>query len=159
MVLCCYRLYRSTGEVHFKNIFAKGNRALLSTAEEIYGWRLEKDDLPHLLCRPCGRRLKSFQEFKLRITVTQDSVERVKRCIEVSPSVTQTSSKSAKDSVQRSTRRGLNFNAKEMEVKSHQKLFIFLFSQISCYLWGLRHYAFMLFSKRCVKQVFGKKIL
>ena len=72
-VLCCCRLCRSTGEVHFKNIFAKGNRALLSTAEEIYGRSLEKDDLPHLLCRPCERRLKSFQEFKLKITVTQDS--------------------------------------------------------------------------------------
>ena len=40
-VLCCCRLCRSTGEVHFKNIFAKGNRTLLSTAEEIYGRSLE----------------------------------------------------------------------------------------------------------------------
>ena len=107
-VLCCCSLCRSTGEVHFKNIFAKGNRALLSTAEEIYGRSLEKDDSPHLLCSPCERRLKSFQEFKLKITATQDSFERVKRCIEVSPSVPRTSSKSAKDSVQRSSRRGLN---------------------------------------------------
>ena len=47
-----------------KNSFAKGNRALLSTAEEIHGRSLEKDDLPHLLCRTCERRLKSFQEYK-----------------------------------------------------------------------------------------------
>ena len=96
VILCCCRLCRSTGEVHFKNIFAKGNRALLSTAEEIYGRSLEKD-LAHLVCRPCERRLKSFQEFKSKITVTQDSFERVKRCIEVSPCVTRTSSENAKD--------------------------------------------------------------
>ena len=64
-VLCCCSLCRSTGEVHFKNIFAKGNRALLSTAEEIYGRSLEKDESPHLLCSPFERRLKSFQEFKI----------------------------------------------------------------------------------------------
>ena len=107
-VLCCCSLCRSTGEVHFKNIIAKGNRALLSTAEEMYRRSLEKDDSPHLLCSPCERRLKSFQEFKLKITATQDSFERAKMCIEVSPSVPRTSSKSAKDSVQRSSRRGLN---------------------------------------------------
>ena len=132
-VLCCCRLCRSTGEVHFKNIFAKGNSSLLSTAEEIYGRSLEKDDLPHLLCRPCERRLKSFKEFKLKITATQDSFERVKRCIEVSPSVPRTSSKRAKDSVERSSRRGLNFNAKEIEVKSHQYPSIFPLSQFSCF--------------------------
>ena len=60
-VLCCCRLCRSSGEVHFKNIFAKETRALLSTAGEIYGRSLEKDDLPHFLCRPCDTRLKSFK--------------------------------------------------------------------------------------------------
>ena len=44
-VLCCCTLCRSTGEVHFKNIFEKGNRALLSTTEEIYGRNLEKDEI------------------------------------------------------------------------------------------------------------------
>ena len=116
-VLCCCRLCRATGEVHLKNMFVKGNRALLSTAEEIYGWSLETDELPHLLCRSSERRLKSFKEFKLKITATQDSFERVKRCIEVPPSLPQTSSKSANDSVER----------------SHQYPSIFPLSQFSCF--------------------------
>ena len=105
----CCRLCKSTGEIHFKNLFAKGNRALLSAAEEICCQSLRNDnELPHLLCRPCERRLKSFMEFKAKIMETQASFERVKRCIEVSPSVPRTSSKNARD-FQSSRRRGLNF--------------------------------------------------
>lgn len=49
-------------------------------------------------------------EFKAKIVVeTQASFERVKRCIEVSPSVPRTSSKSARD-FQFSRRQGLNFD-------------------------------------------------
>ena len=113
--LSCCRLCRSTTEIHFKNLFATSNRPLLSAAEQIYGQSLKKDELPHLLCRPCERRLKNFKEFKVKITETQDSFQRVKRCIEVSPSVPRTSSKSAKDSAEK-RRRGLNFNSTEMQV-------------------------------------------
>lgn len=105
----CCRLCKSTGEIHFKNLFAKGNRALLSAAEDIYDQCLRnEDELPHLLRRPCERRLKSFMKFKAKITETQASFERVKRCIEISSSVPRTSSKSERDS-QSSRRRGLNF--------------------------------------------------
>ena len=136
--LSCCRLCRSTSEVHFKNIFAKANRVLLIAAEDVYGQSLRKeDDLPHLLCRPCERRLKTFREFKLKITETQDSFERAKRCIEVSPSVPRTLSKSAKDSSERSSRRGLDFNAAEKQVKKTYKqclyflvtMFYFIFFQ------------------------------
>ena len=119
----CCRLCKSTGEIHFKNLFAKGNRALLSAAEEIYDQSLRnEDELPHLLCRPCERRLKSFMEFKAKIIETQASFEQVKRCIEVSPSVPRTSSKSARDS-QSSRRRGLNFslNASKENMQVHCK--------------------------------------
>ena len=37
----CCRLCKSTGEIHFKNLFAKGNRALLSAAEENYDQSLK----------------------------------------------------------------------------------------------------------------------
>ena len=117
----CCRLCKSTGEIHFKNLFAKGNRALLSAAEEIYDQSLRNEnELPHLLCRPCERRLKSFMEFKAKIRETQASFERVKRCIEVSPSVPRTSSKSARD-YQSSRRRGLNFalNADKENMQVH----------------------------------------
>lgn len=136
--LSCCRLCRSTSEVHFKNIFAKANRVLLIAAEDVYGQSLRKeDDLPHLLCRPCERRLKTFREFKLKITETQDSFERAKRCIEVLPSVPRTLSKSAKDSSERSSRRGLDFNAAEKQVKKTYKqclyflvtMFYFIFFQ------------------------------
>ena len=117
----CCRLCKSTGEINFKNLFAKGNRALLSAAEEIYDQSLRNEnELPHLLCRPCERRLKSFMEFKAKIRETQASFERVKRCIEVSPSVPRTSSKSERD-YQSSRRRGLNFalNADKENMQVH----------------------------------------
>lgn len=66
----------------------------------------------------CKKRLKSFQEFNLKITATQESFERVKRWIQVSPSVPLISGKGVK--VQRSSRCWLNYNATEMEVKSYQ---------------------------------------
>ena len=61
-------------------------------------------------------------EFKAKIIETQASFERVKRCIEVSPSVPRTSSKSARDS-QSSRRRGLNFalNAGKENMQVHCK--------------------------------------
>ena len=60
--ISCCRLCKSVGDVScLKNIYANGNRALLATAEDIYGRPLRQDKLlPHLLCRPCKRRLKNF---------------------------------------------------------------------------------------------------
>ena len=106
----CCRLCKSIGDVSFsKNIFAKGNRALLAAAEDICGGPLRRDQLlPHLLCRPCERRLKNFVNFKTTIKESQSSFERVKRCVEISPSVYRTLAKSAKESGSRS-RRGLSF--------------------------------------------------
>ena len=108
--LSCCRLCKSVGDVSFsKNIFAKGNRALLAAAEDIYGGPLRQDQLlPHLLCRPCERRFKNFLNFKTTIKESQSSFERVKRCVEISPSVHRTLAKSAKESGSRS-RRGLSF--------------------------------------------------
>ena len=102
------RLCKSTGEIHFKNLFAKANRVLLITVEDILGQSLQKGELPHLLCRPFEKRLNNFRSFKATIIESQSSFERVKRCVEVSPSVRRPS-KSSKDS-EKSSRRGLSFD-------------------------------------------------
>ena len=107
----CCRLCKSVGDTSsWRNLFGKGNRALLATAEIIYGSPLIHDKtLPHLLCRPCERRLKNFENFRVLITESQSSFQRVKRCIEISPSVARTLPKSAKakDSDENSRRREL----------------------------------------------------
>ena len=59
---------------------------------------LKKEGLPHLFGRPCERRLKSYNESKVKITATEESFQQVKRFIRVSLSVPRTSSKSSKDS-------------------------------------------------------------
>ncbi|XP_068685296.1 uncharacterized protein [Montipora foliosa] len=100
---------------HSKNLFGKPNRSLLASAEDIYGSSLQKSELlPHLLCRPCERRLNNFKTFKTLISESQRSLERVKRCIEESPSAPRTTKTSKADyvsagCVSRSSRRGLNF--------------------------------------------------
>lgn len=103
--LKCCRLCKSFGDISFwTNIYSKGNRApLAAAAVDIFGRPLRKDKLmPHLLCRPCERRLKSeFLNFE---------IERVKRCTEISPSVPRTLTKSAMESDSRG-RRGLSFDA------------------------------------------------
>ena len=82
--ISCCRLCKSAGDVSCsENIYAKGNRALLAAAEDIYGRPLRQDKLlPQLLCRPCERRLKNFVSFKTVICESQSSFETVKRCIE-----------------------------------------------------------------------------
>ena len=42
--------------------------------------------LSRMICRLCERRVNNFKAFKKTITKTQTSFERIKRCIEVSPS-------------------------------------------------------------------------
>ena len=68
----CCRLCKSVGDTSYcKNLFGKGNRALLATAEIIYSSPLIQDKtLPHLLCRPCERRLKNFEILWTRCTLT-----------------------------------------------------------------------------------------
>ena len=108
----CCRLCKSVGDIaHSKNLFAKNNRALLAAAEELYGGSFSQSELlPRLICRPCERRVNNFKAFKNTITETQTSFERIKRCIEVSPSAPQAlkSSKLNEPLVVRS-RRGINF--------------------------------------------------
>ena len=73
--------------------------------------RIKATSSTHLVCRRCERRLNNFRAFKAMITENQNHLqrserqERVKRCIEVSPSAPRTL-KSVKDGT---TRRGLNF--------------------------------------------------
>ena len=93
-------------------MFKKATEELLALAEAVFGGTLQRHELkPHLACRPCERRLNNSQAFKAMITESQshfqrsERQERVKRCIEVSPSASRTQ-KSAKDGT---TRRGLNF--------------------------------------------------
>ena len=117
----CCRLCKSVGDTScWKNLFGKRNRPLLATAEIIYGSPLIQDKtLPHLLCRPCERRLKNFEIFRVAIKESQSSFQRVKRCIEISPSVARTLSKSAKDSAN-SRRRELCFEARTDRINTPQ---------------------------------------
>ena len=59
--ISCCRLFKSVEDVSCsKNIY----RALLAAVEDIYGRPLRQDKLlPHLLCRPCERRLKNCISF------------------------------------------------------------------------------------------------
>ena len=87
-------------------MFKEATEELLALAEAaVFGGTLQRHQLwPHLVCR-------HFRAFKAMITESQshfqrsEREERVKRCIEVSPSAPRTL-KSAKDGT---TRRGLNF--------------------------------------------------
>ena len=103
---------------HCKTFFGKANRTFLAAAEENYGSSLQRCDLlPHLLSRPCKRRLETPQRLRL-ISKSKRSLERVKRCIEESRSVLRSlkTSKATGNSlarVSRSTRRGLDFEAKK----------------------------------------------
>ena len=110
--LNCCGLCKSFGDVsHWKNLFGKGNHALLAAVENIHGNPLLRiESLPHLLCRPCEKRLKNFV-FKSTIIETEKSFnteERIKRCIKVSPSTPRTL-KSSKAQEERRSCRGLSF--------------------------------------------------
>lgn len=92
------RFCRAVGDAsHRKNIFKPLNRHLLRIAEQICGHPIVKESgLPHLMCRPCERRLKNTIEFqKVMVEAEQSfrerqtSQTRFKRCVEVSPSVQQ----------------------------------------------------------------------
>ena len=80
-----------------KNLFRDSNRVILRSTEAIFGGKWTQDsNLPHLICRPCERRLNNFSQFKSVITETQRLLQqdvRSKRCVELSPSVARPSAK------------------------------------------------------------------
>lgn len=111
--LNCCRLCKSFDNVsHWKNLFGKGNWALLAAAENIHiNPVLHVESLPHPLCRPCERRLNNFIAFKSMIIKTEKSYntgERIKGYIEVLLSAPQTL-KSSKAQDDRSSRQWLGF--------------------------------------------------
>ena len=141
--LSCCRLCKSVGDIsHWRNLYSKGTSQLLATAEDLYGKALPRSDvLPHLVCRPCERRLTNFRKFKTTVSESQASFEvKVKRCLEESPSAPNTikSLKARKDGnmagnvpVSRS-RRGLCF-ASTQSPQVSPRLFRCLFSFPSLY--------------------------
>ena len=57
-----------------KNLYKISNRAILKNAEEIYGNFLPQDEnLPHLTCRPCERKLDNAMQFTKIIVETQQT--------------------------------------------------------------------------------------
>ena len=78
---------------HSKDLFSSANHQILNSAQIIYGQRLRQDNvLPHLICRPCERRVNNFAVFKKVVEDTQKSLESSlvsKRCLELSPSLPQ----------------------------------------------------------------------
>jgi hypothetical protein len=93
-------------------LFKDSNREILRSAESVYGDEFQRDNaLPHLICRPCERRVNNFITFKNIICETQRSLRediRVKRCIELSPSVSKPPSKVL--AAGSSRRRSIDFN-------------------------------------------------
>ena len=56
-----------------KNLFRDSNRAILRNAETLYGGELlQSGELPHLVCRPCERRLNTALQFKRTIGETRN---------------------------------------------------------------------------------------
>ena len=112
------RLCYSVGDPkHCKNLFGDSNRAILRSAESFYGSELpQSSDLPHLICRPCERRLNTVIQFKQTIGETQRKVRegvRAKRCVDLSPSVTKPAPKAR--ATGNSRRRSLDFAGGESE--------------------------------------------
>ena len=66
----CCRLCKAVSDSdHCRNLLGKGNGMLFVAAENIYGSSLQRgESLPHLLCRPCERRLRNFMAFKTLIS-------------------------------------------------------------------------------------------
>ena len=98
---------------HCKNLYNKASVNVLASAELLYGGKLTRgDSLPHLVCRPCERRLDNFTKFKAMVCDNQHSMMCQKRCIELSPSAPTADKKSAKTDTLRDkssrSRRGLS---------------------------------------------------
>lgn len=99
-----------------KNIFNRGNVELLATAEDLLEQTLERgENLPHLVCRPCERRLANFKQFKEMAKNTQRTIKadsRAKRCKEMSPTIPPPSKKT--ETAPGTSRRVLQFLPSEM---------------------------------------------
>ena len=110
---------------HCKDLFKSSNQTVLKNVENIYGNSLPQDNsLPHLICRPCERRLTNAITFQSVIINTQRSLEqeiRSKRCLEISPSVVQPSTSRVRANVSSLTsgrRRSLDFTESSLPVAS-----------------------------------------
>ena len=119
----CCRLCGSVKDFKYcKNLFKKLNEELL--AKVVYGGTLPRSELrPHLLCRPCERRLNNFKAFRAMITESQSNFQRsdrVKRCIEASPSGPRTL-KSVKDDTTSRCHCSLNFAVDTQDLSSIEK--------------------------------------
>ena len=115
-----------------KNIYHERNVGLLSLAEHLFSTKLVNADyLPHLLCRPCERRLINLGKFRDVVCKSQHSLVQKKRCsVEMSPSLPAPQEKiskvvtvdaTTKDHSTRVTRRSLFSSNEENEVR---KLFV-----------------------------------
>ena len=92
---CCRLCKAVVDRRHSNDLFGSANRDILNNAQGLYGNVLRLDNaLPHLICRPCERRLDNATKFKNLIEETQKSLEsefRSKRLLDTSPSVAQPS--------------------------------------------------------------------
>ena len=110
---------------HCKTFCGKANRTFLVAAEEKYDSSLQRRELlPHLLSRPCKRRLKTRQCLKLSFRKVRDlfRTSQVKKCTEKSRSALRSlkTSKATDSSVARAsrdTRRELDFEFREPNPK------------------------------------------
>ena len=107
------RLCNSVADPNYsRNLFRDAN--ILRNAEAVYGGTFPQDtNLPHLACRACVRRLNNFGQYRNVITETQRKLRtedvRIKRCLELSPSVAKPSAKV--QATWGSRRRSLDFAA------------------------------------------------
>lgn len=96
---------------HSKNLFRKQSETILRNAEIIFGGELpQESSLPHQICAPCERRLKNAMQFRKVIIDTQQALTenvRVKRCMELSPSLAKPSAKVRAAGISR--RRSIDF--------------------------------------------------
>ena len=104
---------------HNKNLFREQSRTILRNAEIICGGELpQNENLPHLICKPCERKLNNSILFRECIRKTQQALSedvRTKRCVEISPSVIKLSSKVRAVS---SSRRVIDFTVASSEPQS-----------------------------------------
>ena len=122
------RLCRSVGDlIHRKDIFKPSNHALLKIAEQLYGHNIAPDPiLPRKVCRPCERRLKNCLEFQKVISETQEVFQqrqpgdtRVKRCVDVSPSISRPPKSRLKSSARTSLISAFGVDCEEMSSSSN----------------------------------------
>lgn len=129
--LCC-GIYQPK---YTKNLFHKANVELLGLAETIYGGKLPNEDcLPHLVCRPCERRLDNLKKFRKMVCENQNSMLQKKRCIEISPSALTTEGKRARTHglEGKSSRRSLSFASNEEVEQSKVCSILYVMAESLC---------------------------